>query len=404
MRMRLNGIGLALVLGMLAQGAWAAGKTRDACFSGDASPDETIAGCNAVLSQRKRETTTSVVHAFYNRGLAYVKKGETERAIKDFSEAITLDPSDPDSFRSRGSAYDDQERYDLALADYDKALKLDPKNTFTLIDRGVTFSSKGEPEKAIKDFDAAIILDPKRGRTYYSRALAYEKTADPVRAQADLETAARLEPDDEDVPVALKRVRALVQAQPTASATRAAAPGPATPNAPVSGSSAPGPASASDGPATLADLEAHESATAAVWERLPFSARHAMFVTRQANAYGDYDARPSNVFAPGEKLLSYLEPLGYAWAAQGNGYRFGVSVDFEILSKDGKILGGQKGILKQEFASHYRNREFFLNSTMSVDGAPAGDYVLAYTLHDLGSERTTRVEQPFKIEASAGAR
>ena len=221
------------------------------------------------------------------------KEGRDERAIKDFSEAITLDPSDPDSFRSRGSAYDDQERYDLALSDYEQSLKLDPKNALTLIDRGVTFSNTGEPEKAIKDFDAAIVLDPKRGRTYYSRALAYEKTADPVRAQADLETAARLDPDDEDVQAALKRVRALVQARPTASA-----PGPAAANAPASGSSAPG------GPATLADLEAQENATAAVWERLPFSTRHAMFVVRKASAYGDYDARPSNVFAPGEKLLS----------------------------------------------------------------------------------------------------
>lgn len=163
------------------------------------------------------------------------------------------------------------------------------------------------------------------------------------------------------------------------------------------------PTSTSQAPATatVADLEAQENATAAVWERLPFSTRHVMFVTRKANAYGDYEARSSNVFPPGEKLLTYLEPLGYGWAAKGDGYRIGVSIDFEVLSSTGKVLGGQKEILKQEFESHYRNREFYLNSTMDIDGATAGDYVLAYTLHDLANGRTTRVEQPFTIKGDA---
>ena len=56
---------------------------------------------------------------------------------------------------------------------------------------------------------------------------------------------------------------------------------------------------------------------------------------------------------------------------------------------------------KQEFASHERKRELFFDVTMSVDGAPPGDYVLAYILHDLRSGRTTRIEQPFKIAAPA---
>jgi tetratricopeptide (TPR) repeat protein len=386
MRARVGRFGLALLLGAGASGAWAADKPRDACFAAGLTPDETIAGCNVVLSQRKRETTTSVGHAFYNRGQAYVRKGEHERGIADFSEAIRLDPSDADGFRSRGSAYDDIEKYDLALADYDQALKLDPKNVLAFAYRGITLTNTGELDRAIKDFDEAAKLDPNRALTFYSRGLAYEKKNDPARAVTDLETAARLDPNDEDYQAVLKRVRALAQARPAAPAPGPAATGPTV-----------------TGPASLSDLEAQENAVAAVWERVPFAARHAVFVTRKADAYGDYAPRPSNVFAPGEKLLSYMEPVGYAWAPQGEGFRFGVSVDFEIVGKDGAILGGQKGILKQEFASRYRNREFFLTSTMGVDGAPAGEYVLAYTLHDLGSGRTTRVEQPFTIKAAAAA-
>lgn len=375
-------IGAGLLVGAAAPTAQAAGKPRDACFQPESGPDETIAACAVVLGQRKRETTTSIAHALYNRGLAYVKKGDLDRGIGDFSEAIRVDPSDPDTFRERGSAYDDKEEYDRALADYEQSIKLDPKNGTTWAYRGITYGNRGEPDEAIRSFDRAIELDPARGLTFYSRALAYEKKADFARALADIETAAHLSPDDEDVQGVLKRVRALAQAKPAQG-------GPVVPAAQ--------PASA--GAATPADLAAQEAATAAVWERVPFAARNAMFVTRAADAYGDYAPRPSNAFKPGEKLLSYIEPIAYTWTPQGDTLRFGVVVDFELLTRDGKVLGGQKGILRQEFATHCRNREFFLNSTMSVDGAPAGDYVLAYVLHDLGSERTARVEQPFSITA-----
>ncbi|GJE60524.1 hypothetical protein [Methylobacterium trifolii] len=156
---------------------------------------------------------------------------------------------------------------------------------------------------------------------------------------------------------------------------------------------------AAAGPATLADLEAQERATADLWARLPYGTRHAMFVTRKAEMYGDYEARPSNVFASGEKLLTYVEPVGYAWKPVGSDtYRFGVTVDFEVLSKDGKVLGGQKALLNQDLSSHYKNREFFLSIAMSLDGISPGDYVLAYTLRDNGGSANTRFEQPFTIK------
>lgn len=368
-------VGIALALGWTATGAFAAGKPRDACFDADSTPDQTIAGCNIVLKQRKTESTTSVAHAFYNRGLAYKRKEDYDRAIADFTDAIRLDPSDADMFRNRGSAYDDAEQYDRALADYDQSIKLDPSSASSFVNRGVTHANKGDDDRAIRDFDEAIRLDPKRGLTYYSRTLAQERLGRLDQALADIDEAFRLEPGDTDVQAVRKRVRALVAARPAPSAA---------PPAP--------------GPASIADLEAQQDATAAVWARLPFTARRVMFVNRPADSFGGYDARPSNVFAPGEKLLSYLEPTGYSWTPQNaDTYRFGVTVDFEIVAKGGAILGGQKGILRQEFVSHYKNREFFLNSTMSIDGAPPGDYVLAYTLHDNGNDRTTRVEQPFTI-------
>jgi len=152
---------------------------------------------------------------------------------------------------------------------------------------------------------------------------------------------------------------------------------------------------------TLADLETDENAIADLWSRLPYTARHVMFTSHKAELYGGYDQRTSNVFAKGEKLLTYLEPVGYGWKALDGGLlTFGVTTDFEILTPTGKVLAGQRAFQKVDLVSHYKNREFFVSLTLTIDGIEPGDYVLAYTLHDNVSGKATRVEQPFTIKTS----
>ncbi|MEA1833746.1 hypothetical protein U8607_16805 [Methylobacterium durans] len=148
--------------------------------------------------------------------------------------------------------------------------------------------------------------------------------------------------------------------------------------------------------------EAAERAASEAWERLPFSTRRAMFVTRKAALYGDYDARGSNVFAPGEPLVSYVEPLGFAYRKSGDLYTFEGTIDFAIRTKSGEELGSQKAFQSYSLTSHARAREFFLNLTITLDGAPAGDYVLAVTLNDTVRKMSTEIEQPFTIRAADG--
>jgi hypothetical protein len=95
----------------------------------------------------------------------------------------------------------------------------------------------------------------------------------------------------------------------------------------------------------LTDLDQKEAEVSAAWERTPLTVRRALFVTERARLYGAYTERPSNVFKAGEPLLTYVEPAGYAWTPGPNGFTFGVTLDFLIKGKDGKILGGQEKFL-----------------------------------------------------------
>jgi tetratricopeptide (TPR) repeat protein len=48
--------------------------------------------------------------AYYNRGLAYSKKGESNSALKDFETAIALKPTYADAYFARGNAYNKRKK------------------------------------------------------------------------------------------------------------------------------------------------------------------------------------------------------------------------------------------------------------------------------------------------------
>jgi Flp pilus assembly protein TadD len=52
------------------------------------SGDEAIAACSRLIAKNPRDSK-----AFNNRGIEYRKKGDVDRAIADYDQAIRLEPS-----------------------------------------------------------------------------------------------------------------------------------------------------------------------------------------------------------------------------------------------------------------------------------------------------------------------
>ena len=55
---------------------------------------------------------------------------------------------------------DVQEGYDRAIRDFDEAIRLDPKYARAYAERGYAWLAKGNYDQALKDYDQAIRLDP----------------------------------------------------------------------------------------------------------------------------------------------------------------------------------------------------------------------------------------------------
>ena len=110
----------------------------------------------------------------------------------------------------RARAYRGKGDLDKALADFDEAVKLDPKSALTHVDRGAIYQAKGDLDRAIADYDEAIEIDPNYANAFLSRANAYRDKHDLERTKQDLEAALRLDPQLTAAKDALDEVNRLI--------------------------------------------------------------------------------------------------------------------------------------------------------------------------------------------------
>jgi lipoprotein NlpI len=80
------------------------------------------------------------------------------RAIKDYDEAIRLDPKDVWAFFNRASARSQLKEYDRAIKDYDEAIRLDPKHVEAFLSRGVACLNLELHDKSIRDFQSVLTI------------------------------------------------------------------------------------------------------------------------------------------------------------------------------------------------------------------------------------------------------
>jgi tetratricopeptide (TPR) repeat protein len=94
-----------------------------------------------------------------DRGKEYAKKGQYDKAIREFSEAIRLDPKNADAYHQRGLAYDQQKEYDKAISDFTEAFRLEAGESDHLLARGAVYEHKKDYANAVSDYNQAIQVE-----------------------------------------------------------------------------------------------------------------------------------------------------------------------------------------------------------------------------------------------------
>ena len=127
--------------------------------------------------------------------LAYDEKGEYDRAIADYTEAIRIKPDYAEAYRNRGVAYAEKGEYDRAIADYTEAIRLKPDYAEAYYNRGIAYARKAsttKPSPTTRKPSGSSRTMPRRTPIV---ALAYGAKGEYDRAIADCTEAIRLKPD-----------------------------------------------------------------------------------------------------------------------------------------------------------------------------------------------------------------
>lgn len=125
---------------------------------------------------------SSEAHTF--RGWAWKRKGDKERALAEFNEAIRLDPQNVLARRVRGATWAGKEDYAQALADYTESIRVDPTNPDCLHHRALLLSACNDPQirngrQAIEDATKACEVSGWASPLYMiGLASAYAETGD----------------------------------------------------------------------------------------------------------------------------------------------------------------------------------------------------------------------------------
>lgn len=118
-----------------------------------------------------------------------------EAALKDISEAIRLQPREPNFYINRAFLRHSLDDYSGAMVDYDYAIQLDPLNSMAIFNRGLLRMEVRDNDNAIKDFTKALELDKDDYRSLYNRAYLYSEKRDTKNALADINQLIEAFPD-----------------------------------------------------------------------------------------------------------------------------------------------------------------------------------------------------------------
>ena len=99
-----------------------------------------------------------------------------DMAMEDYNKAIELNPRLVEAYTNRGNAYGKKHQYERAIEDFNRAIELNPRHANAYSNRGVAYMHKHQYDRAIEDYNKAIELNPKHARAYYNKACVYSLT------------------------------------------------------------------------------------------------------------------------------------------------------------------------------------------------------------------------------------
>jgi tetratricopeptide (TPR) repeat protein len=132
---------------------------------------------------------------FVNLGRALAVEGRTDEAMAQYSEALRLEPGNPEAHNNLGIALAGQGRIDEAIAQSSEAVRLEPHNPEAHNSLGIALAAQGRIDEAIAQFSEALRLEPDYLQSHLNLGKVLARQGRIDEAVAQYSEALRIQPD-----------------------------------------------------------------------------------------------------------------------------------------------------------------------------------------------------------------
>ncbi len=108
----------------------------------------------------------------FDKAVDFSLRGETQRAIREYTEALRVRPAFPQAQCNLGFALMEIGKLDEAIGHFEEVLEIEPENPLPHYCMGLALSRRNETDAAIEEFRRSIELDPTDPAAHYELGLA----------------------------------------------------------------------------------------------------------------------------------------------------------------------------------------------------------------------------------------
>jgi predicted CXXCH cytochrome family protein len=135
---------------------------------------------------------------YFNLGEAWRQKGDAEKAVKAYEQAVARDPHAAWTLRRMADALEALGQWPRATDALNRAIQAAPDDARGWYALGETYAHAGRREDEIRAYRRSAVLDPDLPDAYNNLGSALAETGNPKDAEAAFRSALRVQPDFAD--------------------------------------------------------------------------------------------------------------------------------------------------------------------------------------------------------------
>lgn len=151
-------------------------------------------GSRKSLQPLKASSGQKRAKSFLKQGLNKLSRCDYGAALKDFKQALRIDPNFIDAYICQSIVYYYQEDYQEAIATCNQVLQINPSNVDAYNNRGLNRCAMSEYKEAIADFNQVLAIDPYHAKALLNRGYSRMQLNDNWAAIKDFDQALQLDP------------------------------------------------------------------------------------------------------------------------------------------------------------------------------------------------------------------